>query len=89
MRRVPEPESTRWAHMSLYLRSKDFSVPGVWMEDYKFLAAYKLKTTVRDFYTRTHRLSVVLSCLILYWWLLAQVTILLYVFIGEATALLW
>ena len=54
MRRVPEPESTRWAHMSLYLRSKDFSVPGVWMEDYKFLAAYKLKTTVRDFYTHTH-----------------------------------
>ncbi|XP_019851329.1 PREDICTED: uncharacterized protein LOC100638387 isoform X1 [Amphimedon queenslandica] len=45
MRRVPEPESTRWAHMSLYLRSKDFSAPGVWMEDYKFLAAYKLKPT--------------------------------------------
>jgi hypothetical protein len=45
MRRVPEPESTRWAHMSLYLRSKEFTVPGVWMEDYKFLAAYKLKVT--------------------------------------------
>ena len=51
MRRVPEPESIRWAHMSLYLRSKDFTVPGIWMEDYKFLAAYKLKTTVSYMYT--------------------------------------
>lgn len=48
MRRVPEPESSRWAHMSLYLRTKDSSVPGVWMEDYKFLAAYKLKATVSE-----------------------------------------
>ena len=47
MRRVPEPDSARWAHMSLYLRSKDNEIPGLWMEDYKFLQAYKLKPTVR------------------------------------------
>ena len=46
MRRVPDPESSRWAHMALYLRPKNSSVAGVWMEDYKFLAAYKLKATV-------------------------------------------
>ena len=46
MRRVPDPESNRWAHMALYLRSKSSSMPGMWMEDYKFLAAYKLKATV-------------------------------------------
>ena len=46
MRRVPEPDSPKWAHMSLYLRSKDSEVPGLWMEDYKFLQAYKLKPTV-------------------------------------------
>lgn len=50
MRRVPEPDSNRWAHMSLYLRSKEFTVPGIWMEDYKFLAAYKLKSTVSTIY---------------------------------------
>lgn len=48
MRRVPEPDSPRWAHMSLYLRSKDSEIPGLWMEDYKFLQAYKLKPTVRE-----------------------------------------
>ena len=45
MRRVPEPDSPRWAHMSLYLSSKD-ERGGVWMQDFKFLAAYKLKPTV-------------------------------------------
>ena len=32
--------------MALYLQSRDQDVSGVWMEDYKFLAAYKLKATV-------------------------------------------
>lgn len=45
MRRVPDPESPRWAHMSLYLSTKD-ERGGAWMEDFKFLAAYKLKNTV-------------------------------------------
>ena len=55
MRRVPEPDSPRWAHMSLYLRSKDNEIPGLWMEDYKFLQAYKLKPTVsHDQYTCVH-----------------------------------
>jgi hypothetical protein len=44
MRRVPDPESRRWEHMSLYLSTKD-ERGGVWMEDFKFLAAYKLKPT--------------------------------------------
>ena len=46
MRRVPDPESPRWNHMALYLHSREPSQPGIWMEDYKFLAAYKLKPTV-------------------------------------------
>ena len=45
MRRVPDPDSPRWAHMSLYLSAKD-ERGGTWLEDYKFLAAYKLKNTV-------------------------------------------
>ena len=46
MRRVPDPESPRWNHMALYLHSREPNQPGIWMEDYKFLAAYKLKPTV-------------------------------------------
>ena len=45
MRRVPDPETRRWEHRSLYLSTKD-ERGGVWMEDFKFLAAYKLKPTV-------------------------------------------
>jgi hypothetical protein len=44
MRRVPDPESKRWEYMCLYLSTKD-ERGGVWMEEFKFLAAYKLKTT--------------------------------------------
>jgi hypothetical protein len=44
MRRVPDPDSSQWAHMSLFLSTKD-ERGGVWMEDFKFLAAYKLKPT--------------------------------------------
>ena len=47
MRRVPDPESSRWNHMSLLLHPGGASAPGIWMEDYKFLAAYKLKASVR------------------------------------------
>ena len=47
MRRVPDPDSPRWAHMALYLQSREPSTPGRWMEDYSFLAAYKLKASVR------------------------------------------
>jgi hypothetical protein len=32
--------------MALYLHSREPNQPGIWMEDYKFLAAYKLKPTV-------------------------------------------
>ena len=46
MRRVPDPESPRWNHMALYLYPRKPSTQGSWMEDYKFLAAYKLKPTV-------------------------------------------
>ena len=46
MRRVPDPDSPRWTHMALYLHSRDPAKPGIWMEDYKFLAAYKLKASV-------------------------------------------
>ena len=46
MRRVPDPESPRWNHMALLLHPGGASSPGVWMEDYKFLAAYKLKASV-------------------------------------------
>ena len=46
MRRVPDPDSPRWTHMALYLHSRDPSKLGIWMEDYKFLAAYKLKASV-------------------------------------------
>lgn len=45
MRRVPDPDSKRWEHMSLFLSTKD-ERGCVWMEDFKFLAAYKLKPTV-------------------------------------------
>lgn len=45
MRRVPDPDSPRWTHMALYLHSRDPAKPGIWMEDYKFLAAYKLKAS--------------------------------------------
>ena len=45
MRRVPDPDSSRWVHMCLYLSTKD-KRGGVWMEEFKFLAAYRLKPTV-------------------------------------------
>ncbi|XP_064383914.1 uncharacterized protein LOC135332919 isoform X2 [Halichondria panicea] len=44
-RRIPDPDSSRWVHMALYLQSRESDVHGLWMEDYKFLAAYKLKAT--------------------------------------------
>ena len=46
MRRVPDPDSPRWTHVCLYLSGKDGRGGGVWMEEFKFLAAYKLKPTV-------------------------------------------
>ena len=46
MRRVPDPDSPRWTHMALFLQSRDPSILGRWMDDYRFLAAYKLKASV-------------------------------------------
>ena len=46
MRRIPDPDSPRWTHMALYLQAREPGTSGIWMEDYKFLAAYKLKATV-------------------------------------------
>ena len=47
MRRVPDPGSSNWSHMSLYLTPRDKSDRGIWLEDFKFLSAYKLKSTVQ------------------------------------------
>jgi len=47
MRRVPDPENSRWNHMALLLHPGSPTAQGIWMEDYKFLAAYKLKPSVR------------------------------------------
>jgi len=52
MRRVPDPDSPRWTHMALFLQSREPSTPGRWMEDYRFLAAYKLKASVRIILSR-------------------------------------
>lgn len=46
MRRVPDPGSSNWSHMSLYLTPRDKNDRGIWLEDFKFLSAYKLKSTV-------------------------------------------
>ena len=48
MRRVPDPENPRWNHMALLLHPGSPTAPGIWMEDYKFLAAYKLKPSVKQ-----------------------------------------
>ena len=46
MRRVPDPDGARWNHMALYLQPREKEPTGVWMEDFKFLAAYKLRSSV-------------------------------------------
>ena len=48
MRRVPDPGSSNWSHMSLYLTPRDKNDRGIWLEDFKFLSAYKLKSTVHS-----------------------------------------
>ena len=51
MRRVPDPGSSNWSHMSLYLTPRDKNDRGIWLEDFKFLSAYKLKSTVQSINT--------------------------------------
>lgn len=46
MRRIPDPESAQWRHMQLFLCPRNEEDRGVWLDNYKFLATYKILDTV-------------------------------------------
>ena len=46
MRRIPDPESPQWRHMQLFLCPRNEEEKGVWLDNYKFLATYKVVDTV-------------------------------------------
>ena len=45
-RRIPDPDNPKWRHMQLFMVSRKEADPGIWMDDYKFLASYKLQNEV-------------------------------------------